>query len=433
LPNELLAELFRLALPSIDFMSDLVESRVLSFVRILYQMRLVAKRWQEIIDFTPTFWTFLLSNLPPHVKEATITRSKNSRLSLVHASTILKNGDNHLSAGEFLGSLAHTYPRWSAYSGPLVPEYFDRPAPHLQTISLKRGELGLKPLDLFGGSATSLRHVNLNGISIQWKMGIFTQLKDLQLVNMSQPSLTITLLLDILQASPFLEYLQFDDTHATVDHQHSPSSPIITLHHLRSISFYRCSENFTGAILHQIWAPSCTEFNLEIFLEGGDLDLPQFLNEDLQPFHGLLRAMHARNESSTLTLHVDGFIWDSSGGEDAKDHPTFYVLIFCHITIPGILWVKSILQNDPGLTIYFGPYAFILPDMLDSIAPMRCVTKVEMEDSMWGSEEKFLFVLGVIGKPLGSDHSMPSLPCLRELFLPGVKWTGQSVLDIVRL
>ncbi|KAG8910224.1 hypothetical protein FRC01_006454, partial [Tulasnella sp. 417] len=152
-------------------------------MRKLYGMRLVAKRWQEIIDGTPTFWTFVLSILPPDVNEATVLRSGNGLLAIVYVLTPRTGG--YLSAKDFFASWAHIFPRWSAYRGPLLSEYLAKPAPHLEKVILKGSESGDEPLELLGGSATSLRHVDLSHVSIRWKAGLFTRLKVLKLVKIS--------------------------------------------------------------------------------------------------------------------------------------------------------------------------------------------------------------------------------------------------------
>ncbi|KAG8910913.1 hypothetical protein FRC01_006051, partial [Tulasnella sp. 417] len=394
LPTELFAEIFHSTLPSTDLMLDQVDTRLRSYMRKLYGMRLVAKRWQEIIDGTPTFWTFVHSDLPPDVNEATALRSQNGLLAIVYALTEYRTP--HISAKDFFNSWAHIFPRWSAYRGPLLSEYLDKPAPQIEKIILTRGESGDEPLELLGGSATSLRLVNLSHVSIRWKAGLFTNLNVLKLVdvNHNPQELTTTLFLDILLASPCLEHLELARMGATADT--ASSYPIITLPHLRIIRFYYCSYTLMGGILRQIRASSCTEFWLNI-----DVDEPvigQLINEDLRPFHALFRAIHKHNGSSEIILDGDGFQWKSSAEEGPKDHPSFSVFTFCDLPITCIRWVERTLQSDPGLSIRFSFNADVSQDVLESMASMRCVTRVTIGDI--SGKDEFLSVLRFIGSPL---------------------------------
>ncbi|KAG8909045.1 hypothetical protein FRC01_007188 [Tulasnella sp. 417] len=431
LPTELLAEIFQSTLPSVDLMLDQVEARLLSYMRKLYGMRLVGKRWQEIIDGTPTFWTFVLSILPQHVNEATILRSGNGLLVIVYALNGYTKGQP--SAKDFFKSWAHTFPRWSAYRGPLLSQYLDKPAPQLEKVILMRNELGDEPLELLGGNATSLRHVDLSYVSIRWKAGLFTNLKVLKLVKVGRnpQELTTTLFLDMLLASPFLEQLDLIKMDATTDT--SSSYPIITLPRLRFIRLSSCPYKFMGGILRQIRASSCTTFWLTAGVDR--LDLPRLLDDDLRHFNELFRSIHQSNGSSEITLDIDGFRWSYYGsyygGPGLENNPSFSfsVVIFDDHPTTCIRWVGRILQNNPGLGIRFSFGANLSRDVFESMRSMRCVTRVEL-GSCWADDE-ILSVSRFLGGPLGASPSLPSLPCLQEILFHGTFWNVQKVLEML--
>ncbi|KIO26483.1 hypothetical protein M407DRAFT_24204 [Tulasnella calospora MUT 4182] len=429
LPTELVVKIFQFALPSPEFTLNEVKSQIISYMRTLYTIRLIAKRWQEIVDGTPTFWKFVMSSLPPHVNEATLSRSGDGPLFVIYAPPIFINGDHHPTPQDFVESLAHTFPRWSAYSGPLVPGYFHMPAPHLQATVLWQGGPYIGMLELLGGNATNLRHVDLSQIPIRWKAGLFTQLKVLKLRGMfyGKSKLTTTHLLDTLRASQGLEHLELAYTSATIDHPRS--SPVITYPHLRYINFNNCHYRFAGAILRRIRAPSCTEFYLRIFGDSHEQTLSIFLNEDLGPFKDLLHAIHSRNGSSEMTLDGGCFGWISPA-ENVEHLPAFSVFMTCLRSIPYISWVECTLQGDPGLSIRFRLNPNVGREVLESIESMRCVTRMEIEDFF--DVDECLVVLKFIGEPLSTDPALPSLPCLHELLLTGAGWTAQNVLDMVR-
>ncbi|KAG8915131.1 hypothetical protein FRC00_007561 [Tulasnella sp. 408] len=419
LPTELVIKIFQFALPSADSMLNEVEAQIISYMRTLSTIRLIAKRWQQIVDDIPLFWKFIISTLPPHVNEATIIRSKNGPLRIIYSCGPMYPGGPEPSAEDFLGSLAHTFPRWSAYSGPLVSRYFHVPAPHLQTIILKDGGTSIEALDLLGGSAKTLRHVHLEGILIRWKTGLFAQLKVLKLVNVFpfRAGFTSTHLLDALRASPYLEHLELGAmSWATVDHP-------------PCIDFYDLRFSFAGAILRHIRAPSCTKLSLNGLVSNNEQDLSASLNEDLQNFQELFRGMHSRNGFSEITLDQYGFQWNSRA-KDAEQLPGFLVFIFCYSAIPCISWVDHILQGDPSLSIRFTFNANIYQELLEIIKPMRYVTRLEIDDVR--SIDESLLALRFLGEPLSTDPSSPSLPGLQELRLTGIKWTAQNVLGMVR-
>ncbi|KIO26490.1 hypothetical protein M407DRAFT_24211 [Tulasnella calospora MUT 4182] len=422
LPTELVVKIFEFALPSADLTLYGV-----SYVRTLYAIRLIAKRWQEIVDGTPTFWKFVISILPPHVNEATLSRSGNSPLTVIYSTERSDIGHDHPSAQDFVDSLAHTFHRWSAYNGPVVSGYFDKQAPHLRAIVLWQGETYIPVLELLGGNATNLRHVALSDMSVRWRTGLFARLKVLELrcVSDTNHKLTATHLLDALRASPGLEHLDLDCGSVTIDHP--PSLPIITLPRLRYIHFVNCTNGFAGAILRQIRAPSCTYLSLDFEEEQS---LPIFLNEDFGPLEELLRTIHSRNGSSGITFDSGSyFSWDSPA-EGVRPVPTFSVYMLSGAKIPCISWVERILQDGPGFSICFDDDSAVDLEVLESMESMRCITRVEIRD-VW-VVEKYLLVLKFIGEPLSTDPVSPSLPCLRELLLTGTEWTTQSVLDMVR-
>ncbi|KAG8897857.1 hypothetical protein FRC01_011138, partial [Tulasnella sp. 417] len=363
---------------------------------MLYTLRSVAKRWQNIIDGTPTFWTYVQSTLPPHVNEATIIRSGNGPLTVVYPYTTAPKAYDPVSPEQFLLSFAHTFHRWAGSSGPVVPGYLDKPAPHLTKISLRNEDSRIEPFELLGGSATNLRYVDLDEVPIRWKRGILNQLQVLKLAYAGgSEGLTTTHILETLLASPCLEYLELDHVSATIEAP--PYSQAISLPNLRYINFSTCEYDFTGAILRHMRAPSCIEFYLDVFLDGEGEEDHQLLNEDLQAFHELLRAIHNRNGSSEIILDAGNFEWQSSPGGFESD-PTLSIVISCDILVHCIRWVERVLQRDPGLSIHFTPHTSASEDILRRIALMQCVTRLEIEDIP--SVADLSSVLKLIGKPL---------------------------------
>ncbi|KAG8901746.1 hypothetical protein FRC01_009751 [Tulasnella sp. 417] len=391
-------------------------------------MRFIAKRWQEIIDGTPTFWKFVAPALPPHVHEATIRRSGTSSLVIVYPTNPHRRiTDTGPSIYDFLNRLAHTSSRWSAYYGPMVPEYFDKPAPRLQTIILTRRAGPATALELLGGKTEHLRHVDLSFLAIQWRMGLFTQLIFLRLNSVNSFGFTTAHLVDTLRASPCLEHLHLARMNRTTDDP--PPLQVITLPGLQSINVNGCVASFTADILRYIRAPSAIRFCLSVVWDASRGDLEAFLDEDLQHFQEFFRAAHRRNGSSTLSLDYDVVKWASPGGEGSQDDLSFSVSIQCSHWTPCIRWPESILLEDPGLNVRFGSLGNVGHQAFEVLAPMRCVTRAESVYTF--RVDEFVSVLEFIGKPLSGDPSLPSLPCLQKLVIRDIKGNARNLLDMV--
>ncbi|KAG8907377.1 hypothetical protein FRC00_011893, partial [Tulasnella sp. 408] len=139
LPTETLIIIIHWALPRVEFTSihRAVSSRM--YMRKLYTLRQVSKRWQYLIDGTPAFWPVILSKLPHHVNNATIVRSASRPLAIVDEIPEEPNLHNHPSPEEFLDTIAHTRSRWSALAldvrdGEGMSGYLATPAPLLQIV-----------------------------------------------------------------------------------------------------------------------------------------------------------------------------------------------------------------------------------------------------------------------------------------------------------
>lgn len=425
LPTELFVKILNLELHSSAPLADILEETLYFYMQRLYTMRLVAKRWQQIIDGTPTFWTFVLSTLPPDVNRMTIMRSNNGPLSIIYPSQVVGNPSKRVLPKDFLATVAHTRSRWFTYSGPLVPEYLGTTAPLLQKIKLWRGfrqESNTKPLELLGGCASGLRHVELSEVLILWRVEMFSQLRSLTLDNISGDGFSTSHILDYLRASPYLEDLKLKSLY-TAD-ESTPPSPIITFPQLRSIVLSRCHDRVTEPILQHIRAPFCINFSLKIHQILSDEDTDRLINETLVPFQGTLRAIHDRNGLSEIVLNNSGLKWQS-GARNDNDH-RLRVYFGCDTLFLGIRWVEGVLGSNPCLRINF---SCMINDraVMEIIGLMRCVTSVVIGE--YQRQGGTRLVLQFLAKPLSTDPPSSSLPCLRELILIPVDWIVQDLLD----
>lgn len=429
LPTELLNSILHLTLPHVEFTSWDEASTSRQYMQALYTTRSVSKQWQEVLDGTPSFWTVVLSTLPQHVNNATMIRSANLPLSVVYEYPGEWNTHGHPSSERFLRTIAHTRSRWSVLVLDIsddthMPGYLAAPAPLLQTIVVRSScqeDLDREPLELLGGQTDNIRYVAISAALIRWKMGLFTQLKVLNLTSLRY-NLTASHVVDFLQASPDLEELCIESALELATSKISP--PIITLSHLKFIDL-ECSDiKATEYILQHIRAPSCIKFTVCIG-EEDEPDLSRFMHETLNPFQDILRRIHTKNGTSNMTVKSFEFEWRSNTEADGECGFSIQIGTYCPM---GIHWVEQVLQEEHGLQVVFS-YGAMLSEMRD-IAPMRCVTSVSVS-TQWSKRLRRL--LQHLYQPLSPSACVPPLPNLRELLLPPTGWSAQDLLDTVQL
>jgi hypothetical protein len=134
-----------------------------------------------------------------------------------------------------------------ALSSPIV-------VPNFQTLEIHKIGTQDRPLPLlFNGDMPNLSSVRLSGISI-WTPNHFTRLKRLAIKNVHQV-LPINNLLDLLEANPTLEYLEFWNAEPTTE----VTSRKISLPHLRQFKF---SSGSPRRLLESISLPSTCRMEL---------------------------------------------------------------------------------------------------------------------------------------------------------------------------
>ncbi|KAG8918282.1 hypothetical protein FRC01_001948 [Tulasnella sp. 417] len=431
LPTELFTSVLHLALPCVDLTScqEAYTSRL--YMRALYIIRRASRHWQDVVDGTLSFWTVVLSTLPPHVNNATILRSATLPLTVVYEYSSERNIHGHPSSRAFYRSIAHTRARWSALILDIsgdgdMPEYLADPAPLLQTVivrSSSREELDIEPLEMLGGQTENLRYVAISVASIRWKMGLFTQLKALHLTSIRQ-NLTVSHVVDFARASPSLEELSIGGALELAASRISPL--IITLLHLKSIEL-ECSDiRATEYILQHIRAPSCIKFAVYIG-EEDEHDVSRFVHETLKPFQDILRRIHIENGASEMAVKTWEFDWRSRTEGDGDRGFTIKIETYFPM---GIHWVEEVLQREGGVQVRFYYGAALNNAIMRDIAMMRCATSVVVGAQWAGRLDQFFQLLC---QPLSPDTHVPPLPNLRAFSIPSTGWVLQDLLDMVQL
>ena len=201
--------------------------------------------------FTTLWSTVSLDNLPAAL--ISIERARSALLDIYVPTHLPLNAiwdkiqDHMPRVRKLAAKVYHLDALSSSFGSPIV-------APSLRTLEIHRIGTQNHPLPLFfNGDVPNLSSVRLSGISI-WTPNHFTGLKRFSIKNVHQ-TLPIDSLLDLLEANPALEYLEFWNAEPTTE----PTSRQITLPHLRQFNF---SSGSPRRLLESISLPSSCRMEL---------------------------------------------------------------------------------------------------------------------------------------------------------------------------
>ncbi|KAG9002894.1 hypothetical protein FRB94_003517 [Tulasnella sp. JGI-2019a] len=266
LPNELLVRIFAFT------------STVDQYLKHLVWIGLVSRYWSRIIFETPSLWARISSSYNYQANEAAIIRSRGHPL-LVDYNEHDRRG--LMAMGQwrpFLILATREAYRWQAASFHMVYKsalailrnYVNLPAPMLEDlkISLKEhGEVTLvtESLDIFGGGADRLRHLDLYQFPIHWDSRILSRLGTLK-ISAEKLSYrpTTNQIIDILRRCPNLLAFQLRyrgqvDTHVSVAMLETEPVDLLVL---TSFTLDLDGPKAFHQILSSVRIPACTTFAL---------------------------------------------------------------------------------------------------------------------------------------------------------------------------
>ncbi|KAF9793403.1 hypothetical protein BJ322DRAFT_1034511 [Thelephora terrestris] len=165
----------------------------------------------------------------------------------------------------------------------------------LQTLEIRKIGNQNRPLPLFfGGYLPSLSSVRFSGIP-NWTPNHFTGLKELSIEDVQQV-LPIDTLLDILEANPTLEYLEFWKAEPTAE----PTTRHVTLPHLRQFKF---SSGSPRRLLESLSLPSTCRLELtSVVLDS----LDQSIFQHALPAKSLLNIKDIEKLTINIGDGIDG-------------------------------------------------------------------------------------------------------------------------------
>ncbi|KAG8946930.1 hypothetical protein FRC04_011357 [Tulasnella sp. 424] len=293
LPIELLTFILQLLFPDTD------EYRSEDEMAAMYGLRLVSKVWKELIENTPTLWTYISTSFPMTVIRDCLRRSKTYplRIKIFHSFELSCFGLD-ITPQDLLQLLQllqpHSY-RWSTldYASGVergrdkkhVTSFLESPAPILQSIDSIDVKLdGFSPVptvNLAGGQAKTLKHLRLRDVSLPWSSSLLHGLETFSLaIKGAVPAEEI---INLFVKSPALRRFELDCR--GIDGQNNQTAPAtgrldITAHSLEEAVVRTCPHT-ASQILSQVYMPNCTSLVLSVKFTA--LDIPT-LDDALEQF-----------------------------------------------------------------------------------------------------------------------------------------------------
>ncbi|KAG8974767.1 hypothetical protein FRC05_006927 [Tulasnella sp. 425] len=269
----------------------------------------VCRRWREVINSTPSFWTTIDILDPPAVTSAAISRSANHRLNFIGAP---RSGAVRFASrppdrcAEFSRTAMMHSTRWRsielvAASPEDVLAIMNAPAPVLQSLEMK----SMAPSQLYFQNGASmfqntnprLRRLGLHGVAIPWDSSILRDLQYLSISTLDNFVPSCEEILRILRACPGLVEVHLSlKLIATV--KTSKKGPPFTLPQLVSMSF-SLSPSSTLVLLKTIRAPSVQSVNLDLDFNS---DPSRLLSPIIKSTHALSATALGEQYRLLITL-----------------------------------------------------------------------------------------------------------------------------------
>ncbi|KAG9019575.1 hypothetical protein FRB90_000483, partial [Tulasnella sp. 427] len=262
LPNELLSTILLLSFDHRNYT-----------LHTLQRLARVCKAWHKIVSNTPSFWTRINFDAPPHVLRLFLHKSKSSGLAIECCTS---SSDSVLpSKVEDFVEMTHKYaPRWTSF------KYKGNATQRIMRNIESAGKEKLRELSVHFSwhyrqswlfnlpKDAPLERISLTSASLDWTAACKSQLrnlKSLELKDLHMNPPKLHLMVEILTASPELESLVLvgittdsDDASASLANGLlEPTAPAIHLSELHSLLLKNVPAHFHTCFLSRIVAPRC--------------------------------------------------------------------------------------------------------------------------------------------------------------------------------
>ncbi|KAG9040788.1 hypothetical protein FS837_000184 [Tulasnella sp. UAMH 9824] len=319
----------------------------------------------------------------------------------------------------------------SIFHGKKVASYLSEPAPRLQSLIISEvtGYMSdpLPNIRLLGGRTHNIRHLDIGATQIEWLPNAFIGLKGLILTSIWFEHLTVQYFLDVLAASPTLEFLELIDIKILPTPIEARSPPLhLTL--LRSLCLSSVSTIAAECILRRITFDPHVINIIDIRLphEEPESDQIRFLRETLPLYSPVYRQLNARCGPGYLQVDsVGSFIWkakNNRGWSLAFGAPE---IVFSD----SLAWIEQVVGvNSPGVFVRLHPRFFnAIPDQVVPVLKVsRIVTGMEVNLKPEGAG-RGIVLDAFSGLDAGEDvhtstDSIPSFPALHTVHFRNWTW-----------
>ncbi|KAG8987587.1 hypothetical protein FRB93_004459 [Tulasnella sp. JGI-2019a] len=262
-PNDLLVEIFALASEmdvSVTGWDYSPQQRGIS----LADLTLVCRKWRAIVCNTPSLWAYISSAHPHRATLECLARSDQALLRIFLNYCSLNYGN----AGDLNTRILEEGHRWKTVElhnveMDMLKKLEQRAAPLLERF-LARADAGMvhDTVNLFGGSASRLRHLTLINIRIPWDSGLLLRLRTLYIDCHQGDNPSAQQVVHALQSCPDLTRFRLNLSPKVHPGPIPPETFPIELPRLEYLDI-SVHPLMTEHLLRRMRIPSCKRFSVE--------------------------------------------------------------------------------------------------------------------------------------------------------------------------
>ncbi|KAG9043975.1 hypothetical protein FS837_008931 [Tulasnella sp. UAMH 9824] len=298
----------------------------------------VCKRWKDVIEGTPSFWTIIDILDPPAIISAAISRSESRPLNIIAISSGMMQLVSHFHTfchpdklNQFITTAITVSPRWRSIqlvvpSSEKASAVMNAPAPIMKSLDLE----SRRPIRVgfsnggvaFQGTDPQLRRVRLHCVAIPWDSYLLRGLRDLSISGLETFAPSCEETLAILKACPGLVALNLSLKPAATVESPKKATPL-TLAELQSLSF-SLNPSFALTLFETIRLPSIRFVHLHLNFSS-DLDHILF-PKLIQHAQSLFSVVFRKNYSLFITVYSgDSLHWTCKPDQTSRGGRKFEI------------------------------------------------------------------------------------------------------------
>lgn len=268
LPVELLVKIFKSAATPLPYWAkNTTNPRYYQRLHLLAQ---VCRLWAEVVKGSPELWWLVNGRDPSSEWTTALHRSRDSLIVFKYG----LYGDGAAFDHHLWSSVSQHLHRWKTadlafnFAEAGLSHSFtllENAAPALETMRMRSSRPFTEQitLDLFNGYAPKLTTLDITNVAFRdWSSPVLQGLTSLWLGFVSYSGPSLEQMLDVLRASPRLDWLSLNNIRFSSDA--AVGKPSAVLLELRSINLSSLSSVVTSRLLRAIDAPKCTTTQVQV-------------------------------------------------------------------------------------------------------------------------------------------------------------------------